>query len=73
MTGLLQAPQTLLVATMEKLKNLIVTLNDVGMQVWAIIILVIGAVLVLAHQADHGSMVVGGGLTLLQHKQQDQK
>lgn len=58
---------------MEKLKNLIATLNDVGMQVWAIIILVIGAVLVLAHQADHGSMVVGGGLALLQHKQQDQK
>lgn len=58
---------------MEKLKNLIGTLNDVGMQVWAIIILFIGAVLVLAHQADHGSMVVGGGLTLLQHKQNDQK
>jgi hypothetical protein len=55
---------------LNTLKALIGTLNDVSMQVWAIIILVIGAVLVLAHQAEHGSMVVGGGLTLLQHKQE---
>lgn len=61
---------------MEKLntlKTLIDALNGVGMQVWAIVILVIGAALVVAHQADHGSMVVGGGLALLQHKLQDQK
>jgi len=58
---------------MEKLKNLIGTLNDVGMQVWAIVILLIGASLIALHAAEHGSMIVGGSLALLQHKQQDQK
>jgi hypothetical protein len=43
------------------------------MQVWAVTILVIGAVLVLAHQQQHGELIVGGRLTLLQHKQPDQK
>jgi hypothetical protein len=58
---------------MEKLKNLIGTLNDVSMQVWAIVILLIGASLIALHAAEHGSMIVGGSLALLQHKQQDQK
>jgi hypothetical protein len=58
---------------MDRLKDFIATLNDVSMAVWAIVILGVGAVLVLAHQGEHGSMVVGGGLALLQHKQSDQK
>ncbi|MCU1251958.1 MAG: hypothetical protein JWQ49_4987 [Edaphobacter sp.] len=59
---------------MDKLKDVIATLNDVSMQVWAIVILAIGATLVLFHQAEHGSMIVGGSLALLQHpKTTDQK
>jgi hypothetical protein len=60
---------------MEKLntlKTLIDALNGVGMQVWAIIIMVIGASLIALHQAEHGSMIIGGSLALLQHKQNDQ-
>jgi hypothetical protein len=52
---------------MGAFKSLIEALNSIGMQVWAIVILIIGAGLVMAHQADHGSMIVGGGLALLQH------
>lgn len=55
------------------LKALIDAVNGVSVQVWAIFVLVIGAVLVLAHQQQHGELIVGGGLTLLQHKQPEQK
>jgi hypothetical protein len=47
------------------LKSFIEALNGVGMQVWAIVILVIGASLVAIHQAEHGSMIIGGSLALL--------
>jgi hypothetical protein len=58
---------------LNTLKNLIGTLNEVDMQVWAIVILLIGAGLIALHAAEHGSMIVGGSLALLQHKQNDQK
>lgn len=54
------------------LKGLIEAANGVQMQVWAIVILAIGAGLVALHQAEHGSMIIGGSLALLQHKQQGQ-
>jgi hypothetical protein len=55
---------------LSTLKALIESANAVGMQVWAIIILLIGGVLTVAKQHDTGSMVIGGGLALLQHKNQ---
>lgn len=53
------------------LKDVIDTLNGVQMQVWAIVILVVGATLIAIHQAEHGSMIIGGSLALLQHKTPD--
>lgn len=50
------------------IKDAISALNAVEMQVWAIVILVIGAALIALHAAEHGSMIVGGSLALLQHK-----
>jgi hypothetical protein len=58
---------------LEILKSLIDAVNGVGMQVWAIVIMVIGALLIAIHQAEHGSMIVGDSLALLQHKTPDQK
>jgi hypothetical protein len=55
------------------LKGLIDSVNLVSSQVWAITILLIGAVLVGIHQGEHGSMVIGGGLALLQHRSLDQQ
>ncbi|HEY3987960.1 MAG TPA: hypothetical protein VGM02_01595 [Acidobacteriaceae bacterium] len=55
------------------LQAAIQVLNGIEMQVWAIVILAIGAGLIAIHQAEHGSMIVGGSLALLQHKQTDQK
>jgi hypothetical protein len=48
-------------------KALIESVNSIGMQVWAIVILLIGAVLTGLKQHETASMVIGGALALLQH------
>jgi hypothetical protein len=46
----------------------ILEVNEISMQVWAVVILIIGAILVCIGEREGGMMLVGGGLALLQHK-----
>jgi hypothetical protein len=46
----------------------ILEVNEISMQVWAVVILMIGATLVCVGEREGGLMLVGGGLALLQHK-----
>jgi hypothetical protein len=39
-----------------------------GCSVWAVIIIMTGAILVCIGEREGGMMLVGGGLALLQHK-----
>ena len=43
-------------------------MNTVNMQVWAVVILIVGAILVCIGEHDGGLMLVGGGFALLPHK-----
>lgn len=48
--------------------NPIEEVNEISMSVWAVVILVIGAILVCIGEREGGLMLIGGGLALLQHK-----
>ena len=48
--------------------DIIQEVNEINMQVWAVVILIIGATLVFIGEREGGMMLVGGGLALLQHK-----
>jgi hypothetical protein len=49
--------------------TVIQALDDINNQVWAAVFVLCGAGLIALGQHDGGTLLIGGGLALLQHKE----